>query len=297
MANRFRILLNWISARLNEQEIRSLMLMCEVPESQQARMQDGISLFDNLIKRDIINEHKLDKLKMMLKHLCPKRRDLIREIEKFENGTKTQDDASSTLTSIGSMPSTVRSISRSDEKETWFTVECPCMKMSCYKYGVKIAWSYVVLSVFFLMCFLTVVLFWYANVPKVSDAIASDKHVEEAGPFILIAIAVLFLAFLFSTCYMRKRRDCRQYAATGNQNGMQEVQTRNFAMRVTSAGISNLGKIDDEDIADSRAEGTDTVSGTEDPDADSGTEDPDNKLQCCYYIHSWVHMKRLHWLV
>ena len=266
MANRFRILLNWISARLNEQEIRSLMLMCEVPESQQARMKDGISLFDNLIKRDIINEHKLDKLKMVLKHLCPKRRDLIREIEKFENGTKTQDDASSTLTSVGSMPSTVRSISRSDEKETWCTVECPCMKMSCYKYGVKIAWSYVVLSVFFLICFLIVVLFWYANVPKVSDAIASDKHVEEAGPFILIAIAVIFLAFLLSTCYMRKRRDCRQYAATGNQNGMQEVQTRNFAMRVTSAGISNLGN--DEDIADFMSGNPDTDSGTEDPDTD-----------------------------
>ncbi|CAB3982550.1 uncharacterized protein LOC111323014 [Paramuricea clavata] len=230
MANRFRILLNWISARLNEHEIRSLVLMCDVPESLRAGLKDGISLFDNLIKRDIINEHKRDKLKLVLKNLSPKRRDLIREIENFENGMPTRDDVSSTLSSNVSMPSTITPVSRSDmketRKETCCTIDCPCMVMSCYKYGGKIRWSYVVLSTFFLVCLLIVALLWYADVPKVNEAITSDEHVKKAGPFVLLAIVVLFLACLFSMCYVKKRRDRqskKNATAAGNQNGMQEV--------------------------------------------------------------------------
>ena len=143
MANRFRILLSWISARLNEQEIRNLVSMCDVPEGQRAEMKDGISLFDHLIKSDFINEHNLCRLKTMLKNLSPKRRDLIIRIQSFENGLLTHDDASSTLTSVRSIPSTTCHFNRSDVKETCCTMECPCMVVTCYKYTGKIAWSYV----------------------------------------------------------------------------------------------------------------------------------------------------------
>lgn len=262
MANRFRILLNRISGRLNEHEIRSLVHLCDVPEGLRAGLKDGISLFDNLIKRDVINEHKLGKLKLVLKNLSPKRRDLVREIENFENGIPTGDnasstlnsDVSSTLNSDVSLPFTITPVSRSDmketrkketRKETCCTIDCPCMVMSCYKYGGKIRWSYVVLSTFFLVCFLIVALLWYADVPKVNEAITSDEHVKKAGPFVLLAIVVLFLACLFLMCYVKKRRDRqskKNATAAGNQNGMQEVRARKLAinLRETRAGTSKI---------------------------------------------------------
>ena len=182
MANRFRMLLSWISVRLNEGEIRNLVSMCNVPEGQRAEIKDGLSLFDYLIKRDFINEHNLGRLKTMLKNLCPKRRDLIIGIENFENGVSTHDDTSSTLTSIRSIPSTICHVSRSDVKETCCTLECPCIMVTCYKYTGKISWSYVGYFVFFLTCILIVVLLWYADVPKASEAIASNEHVKKAAP-------------------------------------------------------------------------------------------------------------------
>ena len=276
MTDRFRILLNRISAQLNEKDIRSLALMCKIPESQRAGMKDGISLFDNLIKRDIINENKLDSLKIMLKNLSPKRRDLIREIENFGNGT--QDDKSSTLTSIVSVQSSITpSVSRSDVVSTCCTFQCSCMMASCHNYNCKIPWSYVLAAAFFLTCFLFIALFWYADVPKVSEAIASDEHVRKSGPFILCAIIVLFLACLLSICFIKKRQNRRQNqnapsARNQNSAGMQEVRKENVtegrdAKRVGKSKTKNMGI---PNVGFSRYDGHNEVldSGTEDIDTD-----------------------------
>ena len=226
MTDRFRILLNRISAQLSEHEVRCLVHMCNIPEFQRATIKDGISLFDNLMKRDCINEHKLDSLKNVLKNLSPKRRDLIRLIEKFENGT--QDDASSTLTSVVSVTSSITPVVRSTDVNTspCCTLKCPCMVILCYKCRCKTRWSYVLASAFFLTCFLSIALFWYADVPKVSAAITSDEHVRKSGPFILCAIIVLFLACLLLIYYIKKRQNpgSSQIALSSrNQNGTQEV--------------------------------------------------------------------------
>ena len=210
MTDPFRVLLNSISAKLNEQEIRSLVLMCDVPEGLRAGMKDGITLFDNLIKRDVINERKLGNLKKVVKNLNPKRRDLIREIENFESRSSIQDDASSTLTSLVSISSTNTAIpSQPNMKEICCKVECPCVMILCYKYKGKIPWSYLVLTVFFLICFIILVLFWYADVPKVTKAITSDVHVKDAGPYILVVIVMVCFICSLLMCYVKKRRNNR----------------------------------------------------------------------------------------
>ena len=275
MTDRFRILLNRISAQLSEKDIRSLVHMCKIPECQRARMKDGISLFDNLMKRDIINENKLDSLKKMLKNLNPKRRDLIKEIQNFENGT--EDDAYSTLTSVvSSVPSIITPpVSSSDVKSSCCTLECPCMMVSCYKSSCEIPYSYVLAAAFFLTCFLLIVLFWYANVPKVSEAIASDEHVKESGPFILCGIIVLFLVCLLSICFMKKRHNRgsnRSALSAGNEKvGMQKVQEeyvtesrdvkRASKRKTKHAGITNVGfsrHVHGDEASDSGTEDIDT---------------------------------------
>ena len=221
MTDPFRVLLNSISAKLNEQEIRSLVLMCDVPEGLRAGMKDGITLFDNLVKRDVINERKLGNLKNVMKNLNPKRRDLIREIENFENRSSMQDDASSTLTSFVSISSTNTAAvpSQPNTKETCCKVECPCVMILCYKYKGKIPWSYLVLTVFFLICFIILVVFWYTDVPKVTKAITSDKHVKDAGPYILVVIVMVYFICSLLMCYVKKRRNNR----SNDENRMQEL--------------------------------------------------------------------------
>ena len=214
MTDRFRILLNRISAQLNETDIRSLVHMYNIPECQRAGMKDGISLFDNLMKRDIINENKLDSLKKMLKNLNPKRRDLIKEIQNFENGT--EDDAYSTLTSVVSpAPSSITPpVGSFDARSTCCTLQCPCMMVSCYNCRCKLPWSYVLATAFFLTCFLFIALFWYADVPKVSEAIKSDEQVRKSGPFILCAIIVLFLVCLLLKMHHQQEtriHECRKF--------------------------------------------------------------------------------------
>ena len=247
MANQFRLLLNKISCQLNEQDLRSLVHMCDIPEGLRSGMKDGISLFDNLIKRDIINEHNLDRLKMMLKNLSPKRRDLIKQIENFENGTYLQDDRSSTLTSIVSITSTQKSVATSDTAkptEICCTLECPCLMIVLKKFRFKIASSYIVLTALFSLSFLLVALFWYAGVPKITESIESHKHLKKSGPFILIGIIVMYVICLFSMRYARKRRtrqSNQSAAATGIEDGMKEFRTkRSGKNQLNSAGLTKV---------------------------------------------------------
>ena len=234
-------------------------------------MKDGISLFDNLMKRDCINEHKLDSLKNMLRNLSPKRRDLITLIEKFENGT--QDDAASTLTSVVSVTSSITPGVRSSDVNTsaCCTLKCPCMLISCYKCRCKTHWSYILATVFFVTCFLFIALSWYADVPKVSAAIKSDEHVRKSGPLILCAIIVLFLACLLLICHIKKRQNpgSNQIALSArNQNGTQEVWEERDA-KSKDAKRAGKSKTRNEGISNA------LFSRYDDHDQDSGNCDTD----------------------
>ncbi|XP_028404683.1 uncharacterized protein LOC114527234 [Dendronephthya gigantea] len=231
MANQFRLLLNQISSQLSENELRNLVHMWDIPEGLRSGMKDGISLFDNLIKRDIINDHKLDKLKMMFKSLSPKRRDIIKEIENFENGTYSQDDKSSTMTSAWSVKSTLTALAhpRSDigkPTKICCKLDCPCLTIIFKKFRCKIPCSYIVLTTLFLLNLLIVTLFWYARVPQITEFIESHKHLKEAGPFILIGIIVVYVICLFPTRYWRKRRSRRSNQRAKLEDGMKEFRTK-----------------------------------------------------------------------
>ena len=145
------------------------------------------------------------------------------------------------------------------------------MMVTCYKYTGKIAWSYVGCFVFFLTCFLTVVLLWYADVPKASEAIASDEHVKKAAPFILIGITVLFIACLFLLYYVRKRRNRQpEHSArtADEEHGLQEVHTSQLAISTSRVGTTKIAK--------NRTGSTNFGCISDDAIVDSGDEDLDN---------------------
>lgn len=174
-------------------DLRSLISICKVPESRRAEMTDGLSLFEHLIQRNIISEVKLDELKEILVSLRPKRRDLVRLVNDYQ-GLPTEEDDCSGIVRISRFPL------GGEHQTPCCTVNWSCLKISCF----KIHSCYVAICVLFVVAVLACSLFWFGNVPKISEHLDADRDRKNAGIYVIVALCVLFLLLLLAVFCGRK---------------------------------------------------------------------------------------------
>ena len=81
----FRRLLNCLNSELTQRNVESLKHFCGIPASQLERIITGWDLFNILIQQDKIGEEpeKMKFLLRIIKELKPKRKKLVRMVEKY----------------------------------------------------------------------------------------------------------------------------------------------------------------------------------------------------------------------
>ncbi|NXR73682.1 FADD protein, partial [Pycnonotus jocosus] len=81
-----RSLLHSISSRLSGQELADMKFLCldKIGKRELAKVQSGHELFNKLLEQQEITKDDLTLLKELLQHI--KRRDLLSEVEQFEEG-------------------------------------------------------------------------------------------------------------------------------------------------------------------------------------------------------------------
>ena len=203
MTNRFKLLLHNISNELDEKELRSLISLCDVSQNRRAEITDGMKLFEHLIQRDVISEEKINGLKELLKSLSPKRRDLINFVNDYMGLSPIEEDDCSHIVNVPMH----RSVSTQEgDKVPCCTVSWPCLTGSFY----KVHSVYTVLFVIFLIAIVICCMFWYGNVPHISDYLRADEHLKKAGTYIIICIiCICFPVSLICVFYGRKR--CKRH--------------------------------------------------------------------------------------
>lgn len=239
---KFNKLLHQISSALDPKDLENLIHICRIEESRRAAITSGHHLFDHLRHDCRISEDNVVYLKKILNTI--KRRDLVHRVERFE-GLETADSGGivveadpipepTTSPKMNPLPKP----NQPDNFNRGFVVEgssamwgdtdrnvqilvsegilrpccvvyCPCVKMSCY----KIHFCYVILIVLFLLAIIITSLFWYANVPKVSEHLNTESSTRNSGKFIVIALIVTFPIFLLIVFFARKYWKNRHDAA------------------------------------------------------------------------------------
>lgn len=217
MTDRFRYLLATISSRLEPGNLDTLVMTCNIPEGRRAEMKDGISLFENLMQGDVISETKLGKLKELLNSL--KRRDLVRLVSEYQRQSGQFSSTESDFSEIVATPSThFPAVSEVRENQiTHQQTTTPC----CYCCGTvnccvltetpcyKIPAFYVFLSLFFVIAIISCSLFWFADVPKISEHLGADKDRKNAGKYVIIVLGLAFVIVFVVVFYGRKF--CRKH--------------------------------------------------------------------------------------
>ncbi|NXL88156.1 FADD protein, partial [Alectura lathami] len=86
-------LLNFLSSRLSDGEVKELKFLCQdkIPKRKLESVQSGRELFNFLLEQQLIARHDLDLLKKLFKEI--KREDLISRLEQFiEEGEANDPD-------------------------------------------------------------------------------------------------------------------------------------------------------------------------------------------------------------
>ena len=88
----FRILLNEISHELTDEELQSLIHIYNVPGSVRKEINNGLALFNYMIKQDYISRENIENLHRLMRKMRPARKDLVRKVENYiEKEFKTSD--------------------------------------------------------------------------------------------------------------------------------------------------------------------------------------------------------------
>lgn len=202
----FRILLNEISQHLTDQNLQSLIHICNVPGSKKNKMNNGLALFDYMINQDYISRERIGNVHYLMRKIG--RKDLVRLVDDYINKEF--------------QPEEIHSI-RNDFSDSWekdsqnkrgssVTVrdEPPVCEISCEYLNCacrRVPSCYIPAVVILLFSIIATVLFWYAHVPKVSHAIQSNEDVKVAGWSILV-LEILLLFVLLGFCMRKKIASC-----------------------------------------------------------------------------------------
>ena len=206
----FRLLLNEISQHLTDQNLQSLIHIYNVPGSKKNKMNNGLALFEYMINQDFISRERIGNVHYLMRKIG--RKDLVRLVDDYINKEFP--------------PEEIHSI-RNDFSDSWekdsqnkrgssVTVpeEPPVCGISCVNSCVylncvcrRVPSCYIPAVVILLFSIIATVVFWYAHVPEVSQAIQSNEDVKVAGLSILL-LEIFLLFVLLGFCMRKKIASC-----------------------------------------------------------------------------------------
>ena len=210
--NPFDRLLNDISHELDEQNLKSLIHVCDhhVSAREREHIRDGHDLFRVLRQRGVLSEDRenIGNLLEIIKAMRPKRQDLVNQVTSFIRRTVEAPD---TILVIGSdsweenhcseqCPLRIARESRASTPQLvasdWrlCSMNCCCWSCNCYSRRCPPRVC-VVMAVFFLVMAVVAAIMWYADVPQITRILKKDDDRRNSG---IYAVGLLgFLGVLF----------------------------------------------------------------------------------------------------
>jgi hypothetical protein len=196
----FLLLLNEISCELTEQNLQSLIHIYGVPGGIKKQINDGLALFGYMITQDYISREKIRNLRKLIRQLRPRRKDLVRLVDNYIK--KEQLDISG---SLEQSHENKRPVTIDDETTTSCNIDCAYFDLNCLCRRVPSCYTPII--VLLLIAIIVTVVFWYADVPKISKSIKSNSDLKSAGMYILMA-EILTLLFVIGFRVRRSLVSC-----------------------------------------------------------------------------------------
>ena len=79
----FRLFLNEISHELTNDELQSLIHIYNVPGGVRNQINNGLALFNYMMKQDFISRDNIGNLHRLMRKIRPARKDLVRKVGKI----------------------------------------------------------------------------------------------------------------------------------------------------------------------------------------------------------------------
>ncbi|XP_028412973.1 uncharacterized protein LOC114535853 [Dendronephthya gigantea] len=194
----FRLLLNDISHELTEKNLQSLLHISGVPDGVRENIKDGLTLFRHMITHDQISHEKIDHLRDLIRQIRPRRRDLVKKVDNYIKKEFETDDVRTVVgdfiasTEVQESGSPAFSASHETAVSPVCTIDCAYMNCTCR----RVPSCYTPIIVLLVSATILTAVFWYADVPGVSDNIKSNSNLKRAGLYIIIAEIGLLLAVI-----------------------------------------------------------------------------------------------------
>jgi hypothetical protein len=219
----FRLLLNEISYQLTDEDVQRLIYIYGAPGSVKKKVNDsqGLAFFDYLITQDYISHSKIGNLHYLLRKI--KRNDLVLRVEKYIEKEFQTNNVQSVIGELsgsweaesksGSLVTVLPANDKTSD-QTAFTckTDCACFLINCVCRRVPSCYAPTIALL--LIAIIATTVFWYADVPKISNSINSNSELKSAGVYIL----VLEILALLVVIGLRIRKKLASFLASRKHN-------------------------------------------------------------------------------
>ncbi len=239
----FRLLLNEISHQLTEQNLQSLIHIYNVPGGMRKQMNGGLALFGYMITQDFISREKIGNLRHLMRKLRPRRKDLVRLVDDYIKNEFQTDDVRLVLDDFSESWEQIAENKGgspvSHDETALCKIDCAYLNCVCR----RVPSCYAPIIALLLIAIIATTVFWYADVPKISNSINSNPELKRAGVYIVI-LQILALLFVIGFRIRRTLASCLAcrnpgYGVLVNPS-IQEGTSKRMAPISTSASTSAL---------------------------------------------------------
>ncbi|XP_046849025.1 uncharacterized protein LOC124442579 [Xenia sp. Carnegie-2017] len=224
--NSFLLLLNEISHELTNEQLSSLIHICNIPGGIRSQMNDGLALFRYLMTQDWISPERIGNLRYLIRKMRPKRRDLVKRIDDYIRKEFQTDDIHTVLGDFTESYEhmTLQPLdSNTQANDVICHINCGCVQCACN----YIPTCYTFVIVLLILGILITVLFWYAKVPQVTHVIETNSKLKSVGKYIVI-LEVFLLLLVIVLRYRSKIFSLRICRCHDKNARIQEDETRAF---------------------------------------------------------------------
>lgn len=230
----FNQLLNEISHKLREENLRSLIHISGVPGAIESSMKDGLTFFKYLKEVDVISKENVGNLRNLLRKMRPKRRDLVLLVDEYIKKEFNTDNVSLVVGEWSDSWEPITSNLTTAQSETGTQgralVNLDCNYMYCGCRGFPSCYAPLIILLILAIIFTAV--FWYANVPRVTKPIKANEDLKDAGVYIIILECIFLVVLVARYVWLNCRH--RNYARFDNPTVQNELLANPLANDVES---------------------------------------------------------------
>ena len=171
-------------------------------------MNDGLAFFDYMITQDYISREKIGNLRNLIRKLRPRRKDLVRVVDNYIKKEFQTNDIRLVLDDFSESWEQIPLVRSGSpalyDEAAACKIDCGYLNCVCR----RVPSCYTPIIVLLLIAIIATIVFWWADVPHISDSmINSNSELKSAGVFIII-LEILALLLVIGLRIRRNLISC-----------------------------------------------------------------------------------------